>query len=245
MNRGAALATIGAGIARPLCAAASVSGVPVFMYHHVNDMLPRAPIVRGLTLPTQLFEAQLRYLSKLGMKTLTAAELVDMLRRGHSPSNVAVLTFDDGYADAAAIVLPLLRHYGARATFFVNAGTIGLRNHLTYRELRAMHATGSEIGAHGMHHLDLTTLDRDGQLHEAGDCVARIARYTGVRPVSYAYASGAYNATTLSVMPAIGIRSAWTEHTGRVRNLDDPYEMPRLRIARATTLGEFAALLAG
>jgi peptidoglycan/xylan/chitin deacetylase (PgdA/CDA1 family) len=246
MNRAQALGAIAAAFsAKPAAALRWVSGVPVFMYHHVNDTRPHGAIARGLTFPMEHFEAQLRWLAQRRIATLTAAELVDAVQRGHLPQNAVVLTFDDGYADAAKIVAPLLKRYNARATFFVNDGTIGLRGHVTYRDLRAMHAAGNEIGAHGMYHLDLTTLGREGQLHEAGDCVARIARFTGVRPVSYAYASGAYDATTLALMPTIGIRSAWTEHPGRVRNLEDPYEMPRLRIARHTTTGEFAAMVDG
>ncbi|MGH7682913.1 MAG: hypothetical protein ACREMT_01105, partial [Vulcanimicrobiaceae bacterium] len=62
--------------------------------------------------------------------------------------------------------------------------------------------------------------------------------------VSYAYASGGYNATTLALMPSVGIRSAWTEHSGRVHDLRDPYQMPRLRIARDTTIAQFAAMVA-
>jgi peptidoglycan/xylan/chitin deacetylase (PgdA/CDA1 family) len=240
MNRAHALRTIAAAFAP-----AATSGVPVFMYHHVNDTRPEARIARGLTLPTAAFEAQLRWLADHRIATLTAAELVDAIQSGRVPRDLAVLTFDDGYADIASIVAPLLRRYSARATFFVNAGTIGLRGHISYRDLRAMHAAGNEIGAHGMHHLDLTTLDSDGQLREAGDCIDRIERFTGVRPVSYAYASGAYNATTLALMPRIGIRSAWTEHPGRVRDLHDPYEMPRLRIARHATIAEFAAMVRG
>lgn len=238
MNRAQALRTIAAAFAP-----AGASGVPVFMYHHVNDMMPETAIARGLTLPTKAFQAQLAWLAEHRIATLTAAELVDAIGRGHMPQNAAVLTFDDGYADTAAIVAPLLKRYNARATFFVNAGTIGLRGHVSYRDLRAMRAAGNEIGAHGMHHLDLSTLDREGQLREAGDCVSRIERYVGARPVSYAYASGAYNATTLELMPSIGILSAWTEHSGRVRDVRDPYEMPRLRISRTTTIAEFASMV--
>ena len=239
MNRASALAVMAAALAP------SYAGVPVFMYHHVNDTHPAGRIPLGLTLPTSAFEEQLRYLAEHRIATLAAADLVAALAGGERPQRAAVLTFDDGYADAATVVTPLLRRYGARATFFVNAGTIGLRNHVTYRDLRAMLAAGNEIGAHGMHHLDLTELNRGAQLHEAGDCADRIERYAGVRPVSYAYASGAYNATTLEVMREIGMQSAWTEHPGRARDLKEPYEMPRLRVARTTTIREFATLLGG
>jgi len=248
VNRAAAIQALG-GLALAPAPARAGGGVPVFMLHHVNDTRPASPIALGLTFPTEHFEELLRYLAAHRIATMTAGELVDTIRRGHlslpgAHPAVVVLTFDDGYADAATVVFPLLRRYGMRATFFVNDGTLGLRGHMSYRDLRTLHAAGCEIGAHGMHHLDLTTLSREEQLHEAGDCVARIARYTGIRPVSYAYASGSYNATTLSVMREIGMQSAWTEIVGPVRDLRHPYQMPRLRIARDTSTSQFAAMAA-
>jgi len=235
--------TLLAASARPVRSA--TSGVPVFMYHHVNNTIPSSALALALTLPTASLEAQLRYLASNKITTLTAGELVDALSRGQHPQRSVVLTFDDGYEDASTVVAPLLARYGARATFFVNAGTIEHRNHLSWREMRAMHAAGNEIGAHGMYHLDLTTLSRNGQLHEAGDCVERIGRFLGVRPVSYAYASGAYNATTIEIMREIGIHSAWTEIVARAQNVRHPYEMPRLRITREMTVDGFAALVTG
>lgn len=244
-RRDAIVAMAAAVTATRIPAGAETSGVPVFMYHHVNDTIPKSALALGLTLPTESFEAQLRYLARKKIATITAGELTDSLSRGVVPPRTAVLTFDDGYGDGATVVAPLLTRYGARATFFVNAGTVEQRNHLSWRELRALRAAGNEVGAHGMHHLDLTTLDRDGQMHEAGDCVARLERFLDFRLVSYAYASGAYNATTLEIMREIGIRSAWTEIVGRAHDLRKPYEMPRLRISRDTTVDGFAALVSG
>jgi len=240
VNRAEALVAIASTLV-----AAPFRGVPVFMYHHVNNTIPSSQLALALTLPTASFEAQLRYLASNKIATLTAGELTQAFLRGEHPQRAAVLTFDDGYEDSSTVIAPLLAHYGARATFFVNAGTIEHRNHLSWREMRALRAAGNEIGAHGMHHLDLSTLDREGQLHEAGDCVARIERFLGFRPVSYAYASGAYNTTTFEVMRGIGIHSAWTEIVGRAKNLRNPYEMPRLRITRDMTVDGFAALALG
>ncbi|MBV8355314.1 MAG: polysaccharide deacetylase family protein [Candidatus Eremiobacteraeota bacterium] len=225
-------------------AAAADTGVPVLMYHAVNDTTPRDPVGLDLTLPSAKFERQLQYLGRHRIPTLTAAELVAALEKGGTPRGV-VLTFDDGYADAATVVTPLLQRYGARATFFVNSGSVGSRNHVTWAQLREMIRAGMEIGAHGVHHVDLSTLDRAQQMHEAGICIEKIANYAGRRPVSYAYPSGAYDATTLDVMGALGLRSAWTERYGDVHDLRRRYELPRLRISRDGTPAHFAALVAG
>ncbi|MBV8600166.1 MAG: polysaccharide deacetylase family protein [Candidatus Eremiobacteraeota bacterium] len=242
MRRREAVATLVAALAAPRAAFAS-AGVPVLMYHAVNDTHPHNEIALGLTLPSKDFEEQLRYLQAHGIVTLTVTEIVDGLTRRELPKRAVGLTFDDGYADAGRIAFPLLQRYGAKATFFVNSGSIGTPNHLTWKEIRAMHAGGMEIGGHGQHHLDLTTLDRAEQMREAGGCLDRIARWAGFRPLSYAYASGQYNATTLDVMRTIGVRSAWTERYGTAHDLHEPYEMPRLRVARGYDIAQFAALV--
>jgi peptidoglycan/xylan/chitin deacetylase (PgdA/CDA1 family) len=236
-----------------LCAAAFLSnaaraadwpGVPVLMYHMVDARVPADPVGRDLTVVPQAFEAQLRYLRDHHISTITAAELAEALSRGEHPNNAVVLTFDDGYADAATTALPLLQKYGDRGTFYISAGFVGTPRHVSWQQLRTMRTAGMEIACHGTEHLDLSTLDRAGQMHEAGHCVASFARYLGgFRPSTYAYPAGKYDATTLSIMRALGFRAAFTEDPGRVKSLAHPWELPRRRVRNADTVVDFAALV--
>jgi peptidoglycan/xylan/chitin deacetylase (PgdA/CDA1 family) len=222
--------------------AAEWRGVPVLMYHKVDAVVPRDPVGRDLTVEPRSFEAQLRYLREHRIPTLTAAELTDALARGERPNGV-VLTFDDGYADAATTALPLLRKYGARGTFYISSGFIGTPRHLTWGQIRALRAAGMEVACHGTEHLDLSTLDRAGQMQEAGHCVTSFARYLGgFRPATYAYPAGKYDATTLAIMKELGFRAAFTERPGTVTSLARPWELPRRRVRHDDDLEAFAAL---
>jgi peptidoglycan/xylan/chitin deacetylase (PgdA/CDA1 family) len=224
--------------------AQSWSGVPVLMYHKVDAVVPPGAVGRDLTVAPESFAAQLRYLRDHRIRTLTAAELVAELARGRRPRDAVVLTFDDGYEDAATTALPILQTYGARGTFYVSSGFVGTPRHLTWRELRTLRGAGMEVACHGTFHLDLSTLDRAGQLAEAGGCMRRFAHYLGVVPVTYAYPAGKYDATTFAVMRSLGVRAAFREGGGPVLDLTAPYALPRLRVSRDTTLNGFAALLA-
>ncbi len=227
-----------------LLAAQIWGGVPVLMYHRVDAVVPPGAVGRDLTVSPESFAAQLAYLRAHRVRTLTAAELARELARGRQPRDAVVLTFDDGYEDAATTALPILRKYGARGTFYVSSGFVGTPGHVTWRELRDMRDAGMEVACHGTFHLDLSTLDRAGQLAEAGGCMRRFAQYLGIVPVTYAYPAGKYDATTFDVMRSLGIRAAFREGGGPVLDLAAPYVLPRLRVSRDTSIDGFAALLA-
>ena len=227
--------------AAPGMAAPAASGVPVLMYHKVDPHTPPGPVGRSLTLEPAAFEAQLAWLRAHAIRTMTMNELADALARGEHPRDVVVLTFDDGYSDAAEVVTPLLRKYGARASFYVSAGFIGDGRHASWKQLRAMRAAGMEIGCHGTHHLDLTDLSSSGAVHEAAGCVAALAHYLA-RPTTYAYPAGRWNASTVALMRTLGMKAALTERPGIVTSLAAPYTLPRRRIDRSADLASFAAL---
>src|ERR671937_2098514 len=95
------------------CAACG-QGVPILMYHSV------APQGDALTVTPAELDAQLDFLKSAGFETVTLREVLDA-QDGHAklPHKAIVLTFDDGYVDAATEVLPRLLQRGQKATFFI------------------------------------------------------------------------------------------------------------------------------
>jgi peptidoglycan/xylan/chitin deacetylase (PgdA/CDA1 family) len=216
-------------------------GVPILMYHKVDAQLPSDAVGRSLTLDPDVFAAQLAWLRDHHIRTLTTDELADDLRAGHRPVNAVVLTFDDGYTDAATTVTPLLVRYGARASFYVSAGFVGDGRHASWAQLRAMQAAGMEIGCHGTRHRDLSQLGPQGVAYEVGHCRDQLQRYLR-RPTTYAYAAGKWNAAVVAIVRADGFKAALTEKPGAVETLATPYALPRRRIDRSAGLASFAAL---
>jgi peptidoglycan/xylan/chitin deacetylase (PgdA/CDA1 family) len=222
------------------------AGVPVLMYHKVDAVVPLHDAVgRDLTVEPAAFAAQLRYLRAHHIATITAEDLSVALAAGRRPVRSVVLTFDDGYDDAATTALPILREYGARGTFYISSGFVGTPRHLSWKQIREMRAAGMEVACHGTEHLDLSTLDRAGQTAESAGCLRRFARYLGgAPPKTYAYPAGKYDATTLDLMKRLGILAAFTERPGVVTDLGRPYELPRLRLRHDDDLARFAQLVA-
>ena len=222
-------------------AQATDPGVPVLMYHKIDPNTPASAVGKSLTLEPSAFDAQLAWLRAHHIRTLTMDELANDLKRGEHPQHAVVLTFDDGYSDAAVYATPILVKYGDRASFYVSAGFIGDGRHADWRQLRAMRAAGMEIGCHGTHHYDLSLMTRAAAGREIGACVDTLARFLA-RPTTYAYPAGRFNAATLQIMRSEGMKAALTEHPGIVTSLTTPYTLPRRRIDRSTGPAGFAAL---
>lgn len=82
-------------------------GVPIFLYHQVNEKSGVTP---------ELFEEHLKILKEKGMNTITLEEY----GKGDIPKNSVLITLDDGYYDNYCVVFPLLKKYNMKATVFLN-----------------------------------------------------------------------------------------------------------------------------
>jgi peptidoglycan/xylan/chitin deacetylase (PgdA/CDA1 family) len=90
----------------------------VVMYHYVRDTEATPfPAVRAL--PPALFEQQLDWLQR-SHHVIGLDQLEDALAgRASLPPNAALLTFDDGFVDHYATVLPILRRRRLSGVFFL------------------------------------------------------------------------------------------------------------------------------
>lgn len=159
----------------PPLPSAAPAAVPVLMYHSVSSV-PEGPY-RSLAVPPGLLAEHLAALVEAGYRLVGLSEAVDLVAAG-APGRLAVLTFDDGYADFLHAGLPELGAVGARATLYPTAGRLGrpagwldawagvFGPLLTLPELREVAEAGVEIGNHGLRHEPLDVLPPD-RLREA------------------------------------------------------------------------------
>jgi peptidoglycan/xylan/chitin deacetylase (PgdA/CDA1 family) len=103
----------------------------ILMYHRV---------ARVTSDPWQLavwpdrFAEQIEALVQL-RRVVPLGWLATELARGRVPSKVAVVTFDDGYADVLATARPILEYYSCPATVFLVTGVIGKTSAFWWDEL--------------------------------------------------------------------------------------------------------------
>jgi peptidoglycan/xylan/chitin deacetylase (PgdA/CDA1 family)/N-acetyl-beta-hexosaminidase len=109
-------------------------------------------------------------------------------------STVVSLTFDDGW-NSQQTAYSMLAAHGMRGTFYVNSSNIGQPGYLTWAQLNAFNAGGSEIGGHSLTHPDLTALTSTQAQHEICDDRTAILSHGFVVP-DFAYPFGGYDENT-------------------------------------------------
>jgi biofilm PGA synthesis lipoprotein PgaB len=96
------------------------------------------------TVTTTAFATHLAMLKAAGYSTLSSEQLSDYLDGRPVPARSVVLTFDGGLQGSWVYVDRMLHRQGLRAVAFIPTARIGERRsrHLTWSQLRRMHASG-------------------------------------------------------------------------------------------------------
>jgi peptidoglycan/xylan/chitin deacetylase (PgdA/CDA1 family) len=202
----------------------------ILCYHGIGDASEEDDPRRIVTSPGH-FEAHLRHLLRRGYRFATAAQLLAGGRPRRPRRGTAVLTFDDGFADAVDVVAPMLRRHGLRATFYVNPGLLGTQHDLVggaagrlldAEGVRELHAAGMELGSHAMTHRDLRTLGDAELAEELVASRAAIERLTGVPCRTLAYPYGLYDRRVARAAADAGYELAFAWLPGPWRALAAP-----------------------
>src|SRR5690242_7788928 len=196
------------------------------MYHSVE---PYETDPYRVTVHPRRFDQQLRWLQKRGLRGVSMAELLT----SRAPGTVG-LTFDDGYADFATIVLPFLRRYGFTATVFVIADALGGYNHwdvpgprkplMTAADVRLVADAGLEVGSHSLHHVRLTKLGGLDLREEVVVSRARLAEIIGQPVTGFCYPYGAVGPREVQAVRDAGYDYACSVNRS---SLDGRHAMPR------------------
>ena len=121
------------------------------------------------------------------------------------------ISFDDGNLSDWRYALPLLQKAGLRAHFFITAGWTGQRaGFMADAELRALHAAGMTVGAHGWSHKLLTACS-DAELRvELIDAKARLEDALGAPIEAMSLPGGRFNGRVLRACREAGYRAVFS-----------------------------------
>ncbi|MFR9728202.1 polysaccharide deacetylase family protein [Saccharopolyspora sp. MS10] len=182
----------------------------VLMYHSVSEYTDDPYLV---TVDPSRFERQLRWLRSRGQVGVSMRDLIAARRAGRGRGLVG-LTFDDGYADFADTVFPLLRRFGWTATVFVIAGMLGGQNDwdpagprkplMTEHEVARVAAGGMEIGSHSVRHRRLTELGTAELAAEVGKSRPLLQSLSGQPVDGFCYPYGAVDPAVVAAVREAG-----------------------------------------
>ncbi|MCD0448267.1 polysaccharide deacetylase family protein [Actinocorallia sp. API 0066] len=232
-------------------------GVPILMYHSVRADPP--PETRGLSVDPGMFAAQLGLLRERGFTPVPLSALAGLRAApGSGPYAGAAkpicITFDDGYADFHTEALPVLESFGYPATVFVTTGWLDdagpdaagrpLDAMLTWAHVKEIVEHGVEVGAHSHSHPQLDQLP-DGALHDELTRSRLLLEDRLQRPVTtMAYPYGYSSARVRRAVARAGYSSAYVVANDVARERSG-YTIPRLTVARGTSLDTFGRIAEG
>lgn len=218
--------------------------IPILMYHQIDVPPPRGTPLRGLIVAPSSFAWQMRLLRLLGYRGLSMQDLEPYLR-GEKHGKVVGLTFDDGYQNNVQHALPILRRHGFTATCYGVSSMIGGTNSwdrgkvaekplMTQQDWCVWRDAGMDIGSHTRTHAKLTELTPEQALDQIAGSKLDLENALDCEVRHFCYPYGWYSPAHAAMARQAGYASATTTHRGRVRSGDDPYNLQRIMVARAT-----------
>ena len=219
-------------------------GVPILVYHRVND----TDTTFG-TLTVAEFDAQLKFLKDEGYNVIMPDDLLDAWEIGKTlPPKPVLITFDDGHDDIYKNVFPILQKYNMRATVFLVTDHIGMPEYLSWDFVRALQNGGFiDFESHTKSYKDLSKLKGDKLWNEIYGSKQAI-EWALKKPAKFiAYPNGNYTVDAEETSKEVHFRAGFIEDYGLAGNDNNPYILTRIPVvgSNSHTLLRFQMRLKG
>ena len=208
------------------------NAVPVLNYHQINDRDENA-----LTVHTDQFEAQMKYLADNGYHTITPEDMVDAWENGTElPDKPVIITFDDGYADNYRNAYPILKKYNLKGTIFLISDYVGTyHNYLTWTQAEEMQESGLiNFESHTLSHEQLDSTSPEETWNQVDGSKKALEWHLGKEINFLAYPCGSYDEELQRMVKDAGYKGAFTVNHGLADKQDNRYLLDRVPIFGCT-----------
>ncbi len=177
-------------------------------------------------------------------KDIPVIRLDDWLYNDNVPDYSIIISFDDGNKSDISIVLPILRHFNFKASFFPTVGEINKQGRLNWSDLKEIVKYGNSIGSHGFTHIPLIQAKRnDFDIDiELKNSKAQLENNLGIKISSFSLPFGIYNDYILERIKIFNYDSALTTKR-RINKSTNKFLIHRWNIKNTTDLNEFEKLI--
>ncbi len=218
------------------------ANIPIIAYHYVEIVTDERDFLRkNMAITPATFIGQINFLREKGYEPVFVRDIPDILNnKVRLDKKPVVLTFDDGYGDFYTDVLPILKQYDVKATAYIVPAFIGQLNYMTKAQIEEAVESGFvEIGAHTMHHAEVTdpTYEIKGILKsEIVDSKNALEKMFNVKAESFSYPYGRYNDKAIAILKDAGFITAVSEDEGSTVLEANLFSLPRTRVGYFDTI---------
>ena len=145
------------------------------------------------------------------------------------------MTFDDGWAGAFNIAMPILKEFGYRCTYFITKDFIGREGFVDEKRIILAAEAGMEIGVHGTTHRMLGDCSKDDILWEITNCKEYLESLTGQKVVSGSIPGGDWNKTIASCVSEAGLKIFCNSNPGINLSNTNLFNLKRIPIKENTS----------
>lgn len=225
--------------------------VPILMYHHFDTDEKN---INGVTVKSEEFEKQMKYLKDNGY---TAVTIQDLVNKRRLPKKPIIITADDGYKSNYEIMYPILKKYGMKATIFVIGERIDDADKssnaipkFNWKEAKEMYESGVidfECHTYNSHEIRKaidgeqsvfsTPLENESKedfenriTRDISKNISVIQSNLGYKPIAFAYPYGEYSADAEKILKENGIKFTFLASGGKEENVYNMYLLKRIPV---------------
>jgi peptidoglycan/xylan/chitin deacetylase (PgdA/CDA1 family) len=218
--------------------------VPILMYHVIATPKPGTPDGE-LWVPWRRFATEMSALARAGYHAVTLDAVYRAWhRRGSLPVHPIVISFDDGYASQYQHARATLDRLHWPGVLDLEVHDVGLKGGLSRTQVARLVGDGWEVAAHTLTHPDLTTVDAAQLRREVAGSRRWLQQAFDVPVRFFCYPAGRYDARVEAAVRHAGFAGATTTQPGVASPRDDPFALPRVRVAPEQTPAQLVRELA-
>ena len=210
------------------------------VYHGFCRARPERDPNHLLVLETE-FERQLTLLDRRRFQPVDLDGFLAARQNGGA-RRPYLLTLDDGYVSVLDIADPILARRRQPALLFVSPALLGEETSperiVSADELRELHRSGFEIGAHGLDHRRLTELSEEELRRQCSEAREHLADLLGRLPRAFSYPHGAFDTNACRAVAAAGYEVGFA-----VDRSAGVFALPRVGVYRRDSVAVFRVKL--
>ena len=200
----------------------------ILCYHRIGESLGKGD---KISTPFRLILSHYRILKLFGFKQLSMEEVLTGASRGF------LFTFDDGYEgpyeDLANCGVKGVIYRVVGRDFSSWNGPLDPIPLVGMERLKRLIDLGWIVGSHGLSHRSLTSIGPEEMEREIFEAKKILEELLGAEVYHFSYPFGHYSREVKAALRKAGYRTAVTTRKGWVKEVVDPFELPRLPIGRS------------